>query len=292
MIYGFSEEFVNKVVSEITPFQHLSGTEHVAPMLYSMIRMTKPKTVVEFGTGYTTPFILLALRHNRDEYLRNISILKRKSKKYFSELVKTERSEKDLESWWLDETTQAIYSSDPVLPNPKYYYSDYDPQLYSFEVLPKNDKYVEKLVRLVEALKLEKLFTLNAGIRVQDYVNYLPEQRLPIDFAWNDFGNKLNFYNETYSHVNANGGILAFHNTTNGEKEFKMDLDRVENKIKDKILEKKCELVTFLEPHKISQRSLTVLRKTEGFKEEFVDDLKNTVDKKLMGLSRLRVGGY
>jgi hypothetical protein len=46
MKLGFSEEFALKVISEITPFQHLSGTEHVAPLLYSLIRMLKPQTVV------------------------------------------------------------------------------------------------------------------------------------------------------------------------------------------------------------------------------------------------------
>jgi hypothetical protein len=54
----------------------LAGTEHVCYLLYSIIRMSKPKNVLEFGVGYTTPFILQAIREN----MRNFNEITNKLK--------------------------------------------------------------------------------------------------------------------------------------------------------------------------------------------------------------------
>jgi predicted O-methyltransferase YrrM len=45
----------------------LAGTENVCFLLYAMIKMLKPKNVLEMGMGYTTPFILQAIRENITE---------------------------------------------------------------------------------------------------------------------------------------------------------------------------------------------------------------------------------
>jgi predicted O-methyltransferase YrrM len=46
----------------------LAGTENVCFLLYAMIKMLKPYNVLEMGVGYTTPFILQAIRENSKEY--------------------------------------------------------------------------------------------------------------------------------------------------------------------------------------------------------------------------------
>ena len=43
------------------------GVENMAPLLYSLVRFTKPRTVVELGAGYTTLFLLQALADNAEE---------------------------------------------------------------------------------------------------------------------------------------------------------------------------------------------------------------------------------
>ena len=45
-------------------YQEGAGTENVGPFLYSLIRMIRPRKVLEIGFGYTTPFILKALEEN------------------------------------------------------------------------------------------------------------------------------------------------------------------------------------------------------------------------------------
>jgi len=43
------------------------GTEHVGPLLYSLVRMTRPRRVMEVGLGYTSPFLAQALADNAAE---------------------------------------------------------------------------------------------------------------------------------------------------------------------------------------------------------------------------------
>lgn len=288
MKLGFSEEFVGKVIAEITPFQHLSGTEHVAPLLYQLIRMLKPQTVVEFGSGYTTPYILQALKDNEDDFKLNQKLLKNRVIKHFAKLSQAERAGMTPDDWLLDPTTQEVYGQEPVVPIPSFYARSYRPRLFTFEVLPSDDAYVSKLSRLVADLKLDGYFTLSAGCRVADYVKLVPQERLPIDFAWNDFGNKKRFYDETYAHVRGDGGIMAFHNTTSSEKDHKEDLDRVFDVLRPQLQSRQAELLTFLEPHKFTQRSLTVVRKLTEFKEEFFHDMTEEYDRSLLKLSRSR----
>ena len=57
--------------------QHLSslynphmGVENLGPLLYSLIRFVKVKRIVEIGAGYTSPWILQALKDNDDDMAR------------------------------------------------------------------------------------------------------------------------------------------------------------------------------------------------------------------------------
>ncbi len=288
MKLGFSEEFARRVISEITPFQHLSGTEHVAPLLYSLIRMLKPQTVVEFGSGYTTPYILQALKDNEEDFKFNQRVLRERAARNFAALGQASRASMQPEDWLIDPTTQEIYGQEPVVPIPSFYARPYRPQLHTFEVLPDNDAYVSRLSGLVRDLNLDGLFSLHAGCRVTDYVSRLPAERLPIDFAWNDFGNKKRFFDETFQHVRADGGVMAFHNTTSSEKDHKADLDQVFEGLRPLLQTRQAELLTFLEPHKFTQRSLTVVRKVVDFEQEFYHDLTGEYDLSLLKLSRAR----
>jgi len=288
---GLTKEFIENILETITPFQYLSATENVAMNLYSQIRMLRPRSVVEFGTGFTTPFILQALKDNQDEHRIYQRALKEKASQFYKQLSDPERNKyDDIEDWWADSVTQSVYGSEPILPIPGYYLKDYKPQLFSFEVLPESDEYVKKISQLVAKLNLESLFTLNAGIRVKDYAKKIPSDFRVIDFAWNDFGNKYRFYTETYKYLNPNGGMMLFHNTTNSEKDFKADLDRVENSIKPMIQNKQCEILTFIEPHKFTQRSMTILKRIDGFKEEYFENCLDIFDKDMMAMLRQSSG--
>lgn len=50
-------------------FEVAMGTENMGPLLYSVIRFAKPEKVLEVGAGYTTLFALQALQDNDDELI-------------------------------------------------------------------------------------------------------------------------------------------------------------------------------------------------------------------------------
>ena len=64
---ALSSTFLNHVQSLYNP--HM-GVENAGMLLYSLIRFTKIRTVVEIGAGFTTMWILQALKDNDDEIKR------------------------------------------------------------------------------------------------------------------------------------------------------------------------------------------------------------------------------
>ena len=53
--------FLEAVKLLLTPW---TGTELMAPLLYTLARFTRVRTVLEGGSGYTTPFLAKALADN------------------------------------------------------------------------------------------------------------------------------------------------------------------------------------------------------------------------------------
>ena len=52
-----------------TIYMHAYGTEKLAPLLYSLVRFHRPSNIVEFGGGYTTPFLAKGLNDNAHDAL-------------------------------------------------------------------------------------------------------------------------------------------------------------------------------------------------------------------------------
>lgn len=72
----FSPTFMNHVQSLYNPAM---GVENAGALLYSLVRFNKVRTIVEIGAGYTTLFLLQALKDNDDE-MKNISELTQQGK--------------------------------------------------------------------------------------------------------------------------------------------------------------------------------------------------------------------
>lgn len=64
---AFDRKFMNHLSSLYNP--HM-GVENIGPFLYSFVRFTKVKQIVEIGAGYTSLWILQALKDNTDEVER------------------------------------------------------------------------------------------------------------------------------------------------------------------------------------------------------------------------------
>jgi len=64
---ALNDKFLHHVSSLYNP--HM-GVENMGPFLYSFLRLTKKRQIVEIGAGYTSPWILQALKDNDDEMER------------------------------------------------------------------------------------------------------------------------------------------------------------------------------------------------------------------------------
>merc|ERR1740139_1819138 len=73
---ALSSTFLNHVRSLYNP--HM-GVENVGLLLYSLVRFTKKRKIVEIGAGFTTPWLLQALKDN-DEEMKNIEELRNEGK--------------------------------------------------------------------------------------------------------------------------------------------------------------------------------------------------------------------
>src|SRR5687768_9812945 len=73
-----SASFLKEASELLVPY---AGTDLMAPLLYQLVRTTRPRSVLEAGSGYSTLFLLQALHDNAVEY--------EEQKKAF--LAKTER---------------------------------------------------------------------------------------------------------------------------------------------------------------------------------------------------------
>jgi predicted O-methyltransferase YrrM len=67
----FSTTFLHHVWPLYNP--HM-GVENVGPLLYSLVRFTKVRNIVEVGAGYTTLFLLQALKDNDNEMHRIVKL--------------------------------------------------------------------------------------------------------------------------------------------------------------------------------------------------------------------------
>src|SRR4051812_8840639 len=65
------KSFVEAVLRNFNPYTPRSGTESVAPLLYSLARVGRYETITEFGTGYTTAFLAKAMADNRRDFLEH-----------------------------------------------------------------------------------------------------------------------------------------------------------------------------------------------------------------------------
>ncbi len=244
------------------------GTEAVAPLLYSLIRATRPRRLLEIGLGYTTPFILQALADNVADFDAGVKALAIKTEHY-----KTERAAR-LNAGapeWSQEAAAAKSAwadSEPPLADPAYYSVEYAPLLYAFD-----NHSEDSAAKLVHGVVQE--------LHVSSLLHVIPEdfrggshkvapQGASLDFVWLDCGGYseyLAFFKEYWDLVCGKNGLVVMHYTLNNP--------FIGHIVKDLKLKQatthfnEFELLSFLEPHKFRQNSFTILRKYGDFAEDF-----------------------
>jgi hypothetical protein len=258
--------FIEAAHRAMDPFRLGSGTENVGPLLYSLARVGRYETIAEFGAGFTTLFLAKALADNQRDFVLHKRLLIAKVEQNREALTRAlDHSDDDIAAnptvrKIIGSSLQLVLFSDgaPVAPNPLFYRDSYEPQLFSWEDHVESDDYVQTLRRVLRELELEQFVTLRSGAQVEGYLSDVPEGRRPIGMAWNDFGQKVKFFQETYKHVSPHGGVVAFHSPS----DFPDEIAEVKSQLESELLRGACEYLTLGEPHKCFQNGCLVVRRT------------------------------
>lgn len=228
----------------VTPlYSPAMGTESIAELLYSLVRFTLPRRVLEIGSGYTTLFILQALADNVTAYHNN----KRR-------LQLSARGQQD------DFTALLI---------PDYYKSSYDPYLLSIDDFSHKQTTAHMVPAIAETLALSQYLRWCAS----DYttaVSDMPDTYLEFDLVWLDCGNYeeyVSYMRTVWPRVNRDGGLFVLHSTeTNFEAQAFIRLMKIRQATTDF---RRFELCGLLEPHKWRQNSIAIFRVTEDLVDRF-----------------------
>lgn len=223
------------------------GTEAVAPLLSSLIRLVRPEHVLEIGMGYTTPFLAAALADIRHRARAESAALATKTRPYVDHV-------QELDEQWL--------YAEPSLLAPEFYVEEYRPRLVAVDNLSIEDSSAGRVREVLAELKLDELVTVvNADLR--DAKELLPDGFAPIDLAWVDAWECLYFFDHFWDLINPDGGLIVMHYLmTYPEGEAVLDyIAKVQRSRPGEL-----EIVNLLEPHKMVQNSLTVIRRTSAGK--------------------------
>lgn len=222
------------------------GTEHAALLLYSMVRMQRPSSVLCVGLGYSTLFVLQALADNRTEAQRDARIAG-------GTLTDPARHE--------------------VL-HPGYDHAGHAAHLHGIDDFSEDEPRLQRFLQILERLNLSPLFTLHR-CRFQDV--QLPAEAGPFGFMWLDCGHQLDYpdlLNRFWPLLDADGGLAAIHYThvdvdvPDGGATAKVVIPGpCANALRRQQLQAGMgagfELLSLVEPHKHRQGSVTLLRRLD-----------------------------
>jgi hypothetical protein len=218
------------------------GVELVSPFLYTLIRCVKPRTVLEIGAGYSSLFILEALRDNAVEDEQN-------AKKMEGQVRSDEHTG----------LRRLLKGKHPLpLAAPDYYEREAkEPILFVIDDSSHPSTSAGKVTEVAKRLGLDAYLRFHEG-DFRGASEKLGEEILPFDFVWFDCGGLDDFTKEYWSLINPHGGLLMIHSTLANpfKRSYVTDL-RNRLKAQDG---RTIEVLSLLEPHKWRQNSFTLIR--------------------------------
>lgn len=221
------------------------GTEEVAPFLAQLVRLIRPRRVLEIGMGYTTPFLAKALADVEREAEAESVALAAKTRAHLD-------GGSELDDIW-------AYTEPPLLA-PSAYIEPYRPRFAAVDNLSIEASSAGRVLDVLAELGLDPYVqVVNADLH--DCLPLLPEDLFPIDFAWVDAWECLYFFENFWDRINPDGGLVAMHYLmTYPEGEAILEYFAKVQRSRPGEL----EMVNLLEPHKLGQNSITVLRRTSA----------------------------
>jgi predicted O-methyltransferase YrrM len=238
----YDQAFQNAVEKLRVP---AAGTDVVAPLLSFLVQFVRPASVLEVGMGYTTPFLAATLAEAEQRSRLESSALAGKTRPYLAE-------GRELDHDWLN--------AEPALLRPAFYREPYRPKFVAVDNLSVVGSSAKLVQDVLDELGLRDAVTVvNADLR--ECRDRLPAGFAPIDLAWVDAWECLYFFDHFWELINPAGGLVVMHYLmTYPEGEAILDYIAKVQRAKPGQL----EMLNLLEPHKMVQNSITVLRRTSG----------------------------
>jgi hypothetical protein len=284
---SFDPDFLDAVGDLYAPVQ---GTERIAELLYLLIRMVRPRSVLEAGMGYTSPFIAKALRDNVASWQREHQDLAAKTAKYVAEIDALPRRDtpagpnrvQGLAAVYAAKSTALAKRrtdwmfQDPPLLRPGYYLDPYRPRAYCIDDFSNPTSTASQVIGKLAKLGLRDFVGTHTGdFWAFDFAALPPEAR-PVDMVWIDL--PLNVMNaisviegKHWELLNPDGGLLLIHCmlTNAGGQALVQEFERIRQRTRPPAF----EMLGLIEPHKVVQNNVLLIRKVSGAKPEQIEDL-------------------
>jgi hypothetical protein len=220
--------------------------------------MLRPKNLVEYGSGYTTLYLLAALAENASDAAEEASLLRAKTEGTIYRADSDDnRGRRPSAEEWLESGGKACGV------DPGFYLHAHNPRLYSIERLDCDHEYPARMREAVADLNLSQFFTYLPGHEPSPAL--LPPEAFPIDLAWNDDSHYMEFFDTFWDRLNPKGALMIFHNTVSVET-FWSVMSCIKAR---RSAARDLEIVTLPEPHKLNQSSCTILRRMGDYKPSF-----------------------
>ncbi|MFI7383801.1 hypothetical protein [Streptomyces sp. NPDC049813] len=249
------------------------GTDVVAPLLAHLVRLLRPRRVLEVGMGYTTPFLAAELADLREVVRTEAESLSEKTRRHLSDAGQLD------DSWLL---------ADPPLVTPAAHTEPYEPRLAVVDNLLDPDSSAGRVTEVLKELALEDSVTVvNADLK--ELADHLPADFRPIDFAWVDAWECLYFFDHLMDLVDPDGGVVVMHylmTYPEGEAVLRYIAEYQRRHPGE------LEVLNLLESQKLMQNSITVLSRTSGRAKRRYAKLGGAIDygDELHAAARLQAG--
>ena len=205
------------------------GTEAVAPLLYDLVMLHRPRRILEVGGGLSSLYLLKGLADS-------------------DAAIAAERGQAGVEGGLLNE----VYFQVPVVPA----------RLHMIDNLVHADTTAGKVIRTASDLGIDGPLRVHEA----DFIGYaekLPRDEPPFDMVWFDCGTIdyfQHFRRAYWPLVSRNGGLILIHSlATNFHGQMFLSELKLEQATKSF---SEFELMTLIEPHKRRQNSITLVRLT------------------------------
>jgi predicted O-methyltransferase YrrM len=226
-------------------FSPTMGTENMAPLLYSLVRFNRPRSILEIGAGYTTLFLLQAMADNYNDYRSEIE-----------RLAALEKSPPE-------ERQRAIKDTFPLMLQ-DYYRQPYEPMLHCVDNMSHAETSAHKALAGAKVLGIDRHLKFHQE-NSRDFIARLKDRPMQFDMMWLDAGNYASYVDygrNLFPFINPDGGLILIHSTeTNLEAQAYVRSLKVRQATVDF---SNFEMIGLLEPHKFRQNSVMILRVTSG----------------------------